>query len=421
MTIHQPRSSIFQMFDLIMLLSEGNLIYFGGAHEEAVRHFQSLGFEMPLHFNPADFYLDLISMDARSEESEAKTRGRIEMLASHFQEEKGSELQATDTPALEDYAMPKSNISDSSSDYRAFELHQFQVLFGRAFTQITRDKIPFIISICTAIFFSVIVGMLYMHMGKNQKGIQDRMGALFFVVVNNAFGQMFAILNVFTTEKLIVQREFAARAYSTWPYYFSKLLAEQPFRLVGPLVFCVVSYPIIGLNPAWDRFLIFVLAVLLLAIAAQTLGIFLGSISRNEQIASAISPLATVILLLFGGFYVNKDTIPPALSWIEYVSHIQWAFSALCINEFEGQEGWACDGYEAESGMCDVNGEQILQRLSMDNQTVWEPIISQTLLICLLHAMAFYSLCKLKPTFKPLAMKPTCKEEKNETHLIDEV
>ena len=31
MTIHQPRSSIFQMFDTIMLLSEGNLIYFGGA------------------------------------------------------------------------------------------------------------------------------------------------------------------------------------------------------------------------------------------------------------------------------------------------------------------------------------------------------------------------------------------------------
>ena len=63
------------------------------------------------------------------------------------------------------------------------------------------------ISVFTAVFFALIVGC--MHMDKNQRGIKDRMGALFFVVVNNAFGQMFAILNVFK-EKLIVQREFAA-------------------------------------------------------------------------------------------------------------------------------------------------------------------------------------------------------------------
>ena len=51
-------------------------------------------------------------------------------------------------------------------------------------------------------------------------------------------------------------------------------------------------------------------------------------------------------MLLFGGFYVNKDTIPDALSWIEYISHIQWAFTALCINEFEGQSGWKRKTFE---------------------------------------------------------------------------
>ncbi len=33
LTIHQPRSSIFQMFDNIMLLSEGNPIYFGSSED----------------------------------------------------------------------------------------------------------------------------------------------------------------------------------------------------------------------------------------------------------------------------------------------------------------------------------------------------------------------------------------------------
>ena len=400
MTIHQPRSSIFQMFDTIMLLSEGNLIYFGGAHAEAASHFGSLGYKMPEEFNPADFYLDLISLDTRSPEAEAKTRDRIEVLA------RNCKTNQEPIPSLGMASASEPEVSKgAASDYRAGKLHQFRVLFGRALTQITRDKIPLMISVFTAVFFALIVGMLYMHMDKNQRGIQDRMGALFFVVVNNAFGQMFAILNVFSKEKLIVQREFAARAYNTWPYYVSKLVAEQPFRLIGPLVFCCIAYPIIGLNGAWDRFLVFVLIVLLLAIAAQTLGIFLGSISKNEEIAANVSPLATVILLLFGGFYVNKDTIPPALNWIEYLSHIQWAFTALCVNEFKGQEGWKCDGFESESNLCDVTGEQILHRLSMDGQTVWEPIISQILLICLLHCGAYWSLCKLQPKFKPLETK----------------
>ena len=263
------------MFDTIMLLSEGNLIYYGEAHTAAVAHFSSLGFAMPEHFNPADFYLDLISLDTRSPENEEKTRQRIEMMASRFElSTKPAAIAAGKTAGTAATAAAPAGgaASDDSGTYRANKGHQFRVLFSRAFIQITRDKIPHMISVFTAVFFSLIVGMLYMNMSKNQKGIRDRMGALFFVVVNNAFGQMFAILNVFTTEKLIVQREFAARAYSTWPYYISKLVAEQPFRLIGPFIFCCIAYPIVGLNPAPGRFFIFVLIVLLLAIAAQTLG-----------------------------------------------------------------------------------------------------------------------------------------------------
>jgi ABC-type multidrug transport system ATPase subunit len=49
--IHQPRSSIFSMFDKLLLLSEGATMYFGQA-SGAVEHFTNIGYRCPLHFNP---------------------------------------------------------------------------------------------------------------------------------------------------------------------------------------------------------------------------------------------------------------------------------------------------------------------------------------------------------------------------------
>jgi hypothetical protein len=49
-TIHQPRSSIFAMFDLLLLIAEGKLIYYGPA-ALAVR-FSSLHHNVDLHMLP---------------------------------------------------------------------------------------------------------------------------------------------------------------------------------------------------------------------------------------------------------------------------------------------------------------------------------------------------------------------------------
>ena len=51
--IHQPRSSIYHMFDQLLLLSDGRTIFFGPA-SEATPYFAQLGFVCPPMFNPAD-------------------------------------------------------------------------------------------------------------------------------------------------------------------------------------------------------------------------------------------------------------------------------------------------------------------------------------------------------------------------------
>lgn len=57
-SVHQPSSRVFQLFDNVLLLSEGSCLYFGRA-KDAVGYFESIGYAPKFLVNPADFMLDL--------------------------------------------------------------------------------------------------------------------------------------------------------------------------------------------------------------------------------------------------------------------------------------------------------------------------------------------------------------------------
>lgn len=64
-SIHQPRSSIFRMFDDLLVLSEGQVMFHGPA-DRAVGYFRSKGYSMPANTNPGEFAIDVVSVDYTS-------------------------------------------------------------------------------------------------------------------------------------------------------------------------------------------------------------------------------------------------------------------------------------------------------------------------------------------------------------------
>mmetsp|Transcript_12317 Transcript_12317/g.26589 ORF Transcript_12317/g.26589 Transcript_12317/m.26589 type:complete len:1041 (+) Transcript_12317:146-3268(+) len=59
--IHQPRYSVFILFDELLLLAKGGLTAFMGPTEQMLEYFESTGFKMADNENPADFMLDVCS------------------------------------------------------------------------------------------------------------------------------------------------------------------------------------------------------------------------------------------------------------------------------------------------------------------------------------------------------------------------
>ena len=59
-TIHQPSSDIFRLFDRLLLMLEGRVIYQGYV-KYVIDYFASINFQCPIHSNPADYFMSLIS------------------------------------------------------------------------------------------------------------------------------------------------------------------------------------------------------------------------------------------------------------------------------------------------------------------------------------------------------------------------
>ena len=53
-TIHQPRSNIFALFDQLVLLANGHMVYSGEA-SKCQTYFESIGHKCPPGFNIADY------------------------------------------------------------------------------------------------------------------------------------------------------------------------------------------------------------------------------------------------------------------------------------------------------------------------------------------------------------------------------
>lgn len=61
-TIHQPRTTIWRLFDQLLLTAMGKLLYLGPA-SKAVNWFESLGYVYDAGSNPADWVIDLVTTD----------------------------------------------------------------------------------------------------------------------------------------------------------------------------------------------------------------------------------------------------------------------------------------------------------------------------------------------------------------------
>lgn len=99
-TIHQSRSDLFPHFANVLLLAKGGQVAYSGKGSNMLQHFASLGHKCPSTTNPADFALDIVSIDLREEKNEAVSREKVETLIHQFAATRESEKPTGQNEAM---------------------------------------------------------------------------------------------------------------------------------------------------------------------------------------------------------------------------------------------------------------------------------------------------------------------------------
>ena len=399
-SIHQPRTAILDLFDEITILAEGKVV-FSGERAELQPYFASLGYKCPVNVNTAEYYIDLVSIDYSSLEAETASRDRIESLALQYKQKRSFKNSQVAISMRQSGGSVKSDRQIHMHSMPVWRrvwskvgrsLKEFQVLFTRAWRNISRDKPLFIARFMSGLFSALLFGAIYYKMGDSAATVPDRLGLLQVAAVNTAMSALIKATTSFVTEKLIVQRERRSGSYSVLPYFLSKLAAELPLSAFFPCLSGFIMYQLCGLNNAPGKLFNFLSILVVESIASTAFGLLIGSVAPTVDSAVAIAPSLMVVFIVFGGLYVVNT--PKYLSWVPQMSLIRWAYEALCVNEFDGLVLKS----KANTGPMSVtSGSQVLASMGMANSSVKKALMAQGIIILINYALTYISLLLQKP------------------------
>jgi len=333
-TIHQPNSQIFQRLDKLLLLAKGRLV-FNGPAAGAVTYFKSIGYETPPYTNPTDYFIKLIHIEQSITGNSAESVERVSNLITSYD---NSPLAKQNREVIINHMDIESKPGErSEKQYAQGNWRQIVLIGKRNISDIVRTPLRIRAGIGQNIFLSLLIGLVYLQLNTDSSGsIQDREGALFFILSNQMMSSTVSIVNVFPEERGVFLREHTNNMYRTSSYYVSKVLSDLPFQILYPTLFLTISYWMIGFQPYFVQFITFWITGVIIANVGASLGLFLGIVAKDANTAVSLMPITIIPFMLFSGFLVNTNDVPDYFIWLPPISPLKYGFAALCVNEFTG-------------------------------------------------------------------------------------
>ena len=393
--IHQPRTSIFDLFDNLLLLEKGRVVYEGKA-SEVKSYLESLPDlpKLPPETGKADWLMDLIT-----EDEDREGGGMLPLLW----EQKTSQEPKVPQSVKRDVKRRLSSLEELKLNQPKFHVGfctQLKMLTMRAAKQQRGERITRVaclLTVCWIAFTSLAWGRL----PDTTAYIYNKASLLFFIIVAQSNGVVTSSMIAFSSERRLLSRERAKKMYGVLPYFLAKTAADMLNSVALPVFYGCVVYWICGYLGTAKAFFTFALILYLTISAAHSTGLFLSIAIPNFSIALLLAPFLTLSLIILGGFYIPYESIHPALSWASWLSMARYGYSAFIINEFDGRY-IECQESASDSmfsiSECPLPGDSVIAYYGIEGvwTSVWTNVAMLVIIQVILRVGTYFLLLRAK-------------------------
>jgi len=239
-TVHQPSSEIFDLFDWVILLSHGRIVY-SGPVSKCGEYFASKGYPCPVNYNVADHIMFIVQKLSLEEADKAGLyMSKTEVLAEQKQHQEKVRRNS--------FKGGEKSLAPAGASF----FKQLALLSSREFRSIRRNKIALVARFGITAFISLLFGLIFYGAGNEDdtipKNLSAHFGALSFGAISAMFGAAQPALLNFPAERPIFLREYSVGTYDVLPYFLSKTVMELPVTFANNCVQWVIVYFMVQLQ-----------------------------------------------------------------------------------------------------------------------------------------------------------------------------
>ncbi|TPX39746.1 hypothetical protein SeMB42_g06261 [Synchytrium endobioticum] len=395
-SIHQPRKEILDLFDKILILATGKVLFYGNL-DTALLYFTHVGFPVPRFMNPSDHFLDVSTMDTSTprnrELSDAKIgsltsiwKSQFDAIAfpsynappdrvphkkpfclSGFSSTNNTLVAAppSDADFATEVAKRQVGVTSIMADASGW-MRRWSILVKRQCVVYFRDWTLVVMSPIANGLSILLFYQLWQFLPLTQNAAQSRLGLMFFLSLDRYMMWVNGVAIGLPLRLALFTRERTSGMYTGyqlfWAYYVAAFLCYfYQFVTVGPIL-----YYLTGCQRVWSKFWTWFGIYCLVCLTGHAHGFFFGAQSRNMAFVLTFATLHLGIYCAFSGYIVEPSSIPKPLIWIAYMSPPFWTYSAWTQTELSGLV-LTCPPHETR---CLLTGEALLDILSLRDRSI---------------------------------------------------
>lgn len=307
-TIHQPNSALFESFDRLLLLQRGGeCVYFGDIGKDAhvlLQYFHRYGADCPHDLNPAEWMLDAIGA-GQTPRIGNKDWGEIWRDSDEFAKVKEDIIRMKRERAEEVGSVPEVE----QKEYATPLWYQIKRVNARQQLSFWRTPNYGFTRLFNHVVIALFTGLAFLQLDDSRASLQYRVFVIFQVTVLPAL-ILAQVEPKYAISRMISFREQSSKAYKTFPFALSMVLAEMPYSILCAVGFFLPLYYIPGFQSASSRAGYQFFMVLITEIFSVTLAQLIAAITPDPFIAAYMNPFIIIVFALFCGVTIPKPQIP---------------------------------------------------------------------------------------------------------------